>query len=293
MDTARLASVALMLAAMTLIPLGDAAGKLLTEGHGIAPLFVAFVRFAVGAVVVAAILGERPDWRLARDGRVWLRAGLIAGGIACILTALRTAPFADVFAAFFVGPVVSYVLSVRLLGERVRPAQSVLLAVGFAGVLLVVRPGFGMAPGLGWALAAGACYGGFLTASRWLGGIARPRQLMLSQTAMGTVLLAVPGLWVAPEAAALIQPVNAALLLGSGLASAAGNLLLILAYRRAAATVLAPFVYFQLIAATTLGWLVFDTLPGPAGLAGLSILVAAGFGGLLLRPLPPAGAARP
>jgi drug/metabolite transporter (DMT)-like permease len=280
MDRGLIVSAALMLAAMSLIPLGDAAGKLLTTRHGVEPGFVAFARFAVGAAMVAAILGARVEWRLYRDGRLWLRAGLIAAGIGCILTALRTEEIATVFAAFFVGPLVSYVLSILLLGERVTQAQTLCLGLGFAGVLLVVRPGPGMGAGVGWALAAGCFYGGFLTASRWLAAVAPPRQLMLTQTAMGTLLLAPWGLAAAP---ASVDMAAGGLLLVSGVASASGNLLLVLAYRRTDATVLAPLVYLQLIAATGLGWAVFGTVPDAATAAGMAVLVAGGVGTLLLR----------
>jgi drug/metabolite transporter (DMT)-like permease len=279
MDRRTLGSVALMFAAMSLIPLGDSAGKLLTTQHGATPGFVAFSRFAVGAVMVLAILGGRIHWPLLRDWRVWLRAALIAAAIALILTALRTEDIATVFGAFFVGPIFSYALSVRLLGERVRPRQTALLLAGFCGVLLVVRPGFGMTPGLGFAVAAGMCYGAFLTASKWLATVAPPRQLMLSQTLLGTLMLAPLGLSALPDA----TPAVTGLTLLSGVASATGNILLILAFRREGATTLAPFVYFQLVAATVYGVVIFGTLPDPLALSGLALLVVAGFSTLAVR----------
>lgn len=274
-----LGSVALMFVAMSLIPVGDTAGKLLTGGHGASPFFVAFSRFAVGAVLVLAILGGRVHWPVFRDWRVWLRGGLIAAGISCILTALRSEEIATVFGAFFVGPLFSYVLSIRFLGERVTRLQTILLGAGFCGVLLVVRPGFGMTPGLGLAVLAGLFYGAFLTTSRWLSDVAPPRQLMLSQSVIGTLLLLPVGLAQVPEASGPV----AGLVLLSGAASAGGNLLLVLAYRRSSATVLAPFVYFQLISATILGWIVFGTFPDAVALAGLALLVSAGVGTVLFR----------
>lgn len=272
-------SVALMFVAMSLIPLGDTAGKLLTGGYGVSAFFVAFSRFGVGALMIALILGGRVQWSLYRDWRVWMRAGLIAAGIACILTALRTEDIATVFGAFFIGPIFSYVLSIWLLGERVTRMQTALLALGFCGVLLVVRPGFGMTSGLGFALLAGLFYGAFLTASRWLVHLAPPRQMMLSQTVLGTVLLAPIGL---VEVPAFTMPILWLTLL-SGVASASGNLLLVIAYRRTGATILAPFVYFQLISATVLGWTVFGTFPDALAVGGLSLLIAAGLGTVLVR----------
>lgn len=282
MDRALLAAVGLMVAAMSLIPLGDAAGKVLTGGYGAAPGFVAFARFGVGAAMVLALLGGRVHWPLYRDGRVWLRAALIAAGIACILSALRTEPLGTVFGAFFVGPLVSFALSVRFLGERAGRAQIACLIAGFAGVLLIVRPGLDASPGLLFALAAGVFYGAFLAASRWIGGIAPPRQLMLSQTLLGTAMLAPLGLAGLHTLPPMDGPV-AGLLLVSGIASASGNLLLILAYRRAAATVLAPFVYTQLASATALGWLVFGEVPDRITAIGMAVIVVAGLGTLLAR----------
>ena len=110
-----------------------------------------------------------------RDWRIWGRAGLIVCSVVSIQTALRTEPVANVFGAFFVGPIFSYVLSVVFLGERVTQVRTLLLVAGFAGVFLIVRPGFGMTPGLLFALLAGLFYGTFLTASRWLADRAPPR----------------------------------------------------------------------------------------------------------------------
>lgn len=268
-----------MFLAMSLIPMGDTAGKLLTTEHGVTPFFVAFSRFAVGAAMIFVIVGGRVQWHLYRDWRVWGRAALIAAGIACILTALQTEDLATVFGAFFIGPIFSYILSIVLLGERVTPLQSVLLALGFCGVLLVVQPGAGMSVNILFAVAAGLFYGAYLTASRWLSDIAPPRQLMLTQTVLGTVLLAPLGVTEIPTFDVTVS----GLLLFSGVASASGNLLLIVAYRRSDATVLAPFVYFQLLSAAALGWTVFGTFPNAVALIGLAVLISAGVGTVLLR----------
>jgi drug/metabolite transporter (DMT)-like permease len=73
------------------------------------------------------------------------------------------------------------------------------------------------------------------------------------------------------------------LLTVSGAASMLGNMFLILAYGRAPATRMAPFVYFQLVGALLLGWGVFGTLPDIWGLAGLALLMISGLGSAFLR----------
>ncbi|WP_316015330.1 DMT family transporter [Roseobacter sp. HKCCA0434] len=268
-------------AAMCLIVTGDTAGKLLTQG-GVAPVFVAWSRFALAALVLLPVLGvRRGEWGQLLQGRVLLRGGLIAGGIACILTALRTEAIGTVFGAFFVGPVVAYVLSVLLLGERVSAARSALLALSFAGVMLVVKPGPDLSVGLGFALAAGAFYGCYLVATRWLAGSGAYRAgfLLVSQLLVGAVLLAPLGLGAWPAG---IGGAEAGLIALSALASAGGNYILVRVGRTAPASRVAPLVYTQLIAAVAAGVVVFGDWPDPLALAGLGVILGAGLAMLRL-----------
>jgi len=78
-----------------------------------------------------------------------------------------------------------------------------------------------------------------------------------------------------------VQPVG--LLLLSGLTSVSANLLLIFAYRMMAGAVLAPLVYFQLIAAAAYGYFVWGSVPDLVSIAGLALLVVSGLGSLALR----------
>lgn len=272
----------LVLLAMCLIPAGDTAGKILGEAQGVHPVFIAWSRFAIGAILLAPFVTTAMPMRLFLDWRVWLRALLVVGGITSILTALRTEPMANVFGAFFVGPILSYFLSALLLREPITPIRTLLLLLGFMGVLLVVKPGFGMTPGLGFAVLAGTFYGGFLTASRWLAQVGRPRALMLTQLVIGALVLAPFGLMTMPPLTLPVVALSSASALGSML----GNLLLILALRLAPASRVAPFVYMQLVAATALGWIVFGDLPDLLATLGLALLIVTGLASLTLRERP-------
>lgn len=258
--------------AMTLIVGGDAAATVLT-GTGFPQTFVAWTRFALAAALLAPFCGlMRADLSHFRDWRLYLRAGLIVGGIVSILTALRTEPMANVFAGFFVGPVVSYFLSAALLGERITPLRTFLLLVSFAGVLLVVRPGFGMTPGMGFAILAGCFHGSYLVATRWLAGSFRPRFLLFSQLLIGAVLLSPFAFSTTP---ALTLPIFGLITI-SALGSAGGNLLLVLVNRTTPAGVVAPLVYSQLLAAMVIGWMVFGQWPDSLSLVGLIVIMVAG-----------------
>ncbi len=203
----------------------------------------------------------------------------MTGGISCILTALKTEPIANVFGAFFIGPVVSYALAVMILGERPSPGRSLLLGVGFLGVMLVVKPGFGATAGIGFALMAGMFYGAFLATTRAIAGRYRPRFLLLSQLLIGATLLT-PFAISGPLPA--LNPALSVLILLSALGSAAGNYLIVMANRRADASLIAPLIYTQLIAATLAGILVFKDWPDAVALTGLTVIPASGFGSLWL-----------
>jgi drug/metabolite transporter (DMT)-like permease len=206
------------------------------------------------------------------DWRLYLRAILIVGGIVSILTALKTEPMANVFGGFFVGPVVSYFLSALLLREQITPLRTLLLLVSFAGVLLVVRPGFGMTAGMGFAILAGCFHGGYLVATRWLAGDFRPRFLLFSQLLIGAILLAPFAMSERPE---ITVPLFSLITL-SALGSAGGNLLLVIVNRTTPAGVVAPLIYSQLLAAMVIGWAVFGQWPDAFSLTGLVIIMVAG-----------------
>ena len=131
--------VAMVVGAMIVIVGGDVAGRMLTN-EGFSQFFVAWARFAMAAVVLAPFVGlQKGELRMLLKPALVFRACLIAGGIASILTALKTEQLATVFGGFFVGPIISYTLSAVFLREKVTIPRTILLLVSFGGVLLVVR----------------------------------------------------------------------------------------------------------------------------------------------------------
>lgn len=271
--------IATVFAAVTLVVLGDTAGKLLTQS-GVDPFLVAWSRFGLAALLLLPFSGlSLKELGYLKDWRVLLRAAMIAAGISCILVALKTEPIANVFGAFFIGPVVSYILAVLFLGERPSALRAALLALGFLGVMLVVKPGFGATPGLLFALLAGVCYGSYLAMTKLVASAFRPRLLLISQLLIGTLILAPLGLSVElPRFDANVS----LLILGSALGSALGNYLLVIANRMAEASLIAPLVYSQLISATALGVLVFGDWPDFYSLAGLVIITISGLSALFV-----------
>ena len=271
-------AILFMLIGMMLIPTGDAASKLLSNSHGYHPFFITWARFTVGSLLVLPFFPRR-CFSVFRNPVAWFRGLLLAIGISVITFAVSLEDLADVFAVFFIGPIMSYILAAIFLKEPVTLPRSALLFLGFTGFLLIARPGFGFSVGLACALLAGCAYGIFLTLSRLAAGQEEPKALLFSQLLIAAILCTPMALIYWPEHL-LASPM---LLTVSGAASMLGNMFLILAYGLAPATHLAPFVYFQLVGALLLGWGVFGTLPDIWGLAGLASLMISGFGSAFLR----------
>ena len=171
----------LMFLSTFLVIVGDTGSKLLSD-DGFSQLWVAWTRFAIASIILLPLSGVKiPEIRGLFDWRVILRAALICGAISSILTAIKTEPMANAFGGFFISPIVSYILSWLFLREKITWERSFLLGVSFIGVLVVVRPGFGMTTGMLFALLAGACHGTYLMTTRWLITDYRPRFLLISQ----------------------------------------------------------------------------------------------------------------
>lgn len=269
-----------MFLAVTLIVCGDTAGKVL-GGMGVHPFVIAWLRFALGLGLMAPMLGNvAANLRQSMKLSLALRGALISGGIASILTALKTEPLADVFGAFFIGPVVAYLLSLFVLKERTTLLRSLLIALGFAGVLMVVQPGFGFRPNMYFALQAGVFYGCFLTATRRLAVHYPPSLMLFSQLFWGTILLAPLAFTHLEGIGASASALGIALVLVSALGSASGNYLIVGISRTAPGTVVAPLIYLQLISAALVGWAVFGTLPNMLALGGLLVIAVSGLASL-------------
>ena len=270
--------IPMILLGMSLIPLGDTAGKLMLQ-QGVSPIFVTWSRALIGALFILPFSGLKlSEFSLFFDWRIILRSLLFVGAVTSIMVSIKTEPLADVFGAFFIGPILSYFLAALLLKEKITKLRSLLLFIGFFGTLLVIKPGFGMTTGMAFAVLSGCFYGGMLVANRWLTGSYRSRFILLSSLMIGAIVQT-------PFVIDSIPSFNIniiLLVLWSAISSAIGNLLILEGNRRLPASVVAPFVYFQLVAATLFGYVVFNDLPDWISFLGIVILVVSGFASFFL-----------
>jgi drug/metabolite transporter (DMT)-like permease len=259
-----------------LVICGDTGSKLLSDG-GFSQLWVTWTRFAIATVVLLPLSGlKKSELRGLLDWRVILRAALICGAISSILTAIKTEPMANTFGAFFISPIISYILSWLLLREKISWQRSTLLAISFIGVLIVVRPSGGVTFGITFGLLAGVFHGSYLTMTRWLVGTYRPRFLLISQLIIGAILMSPFAFSHVPS---LTAP-NIGFLMLSAFGSAFGNLMLVLTSRAIPGSLVAPLIYLQLISATFMGYMVFSQWPDAPTMIGLVVIVGAGLSSL-------------
>ncbi|HVL57291.1 MAG TPA: DMT family transporter, partial [Burkholderiaceae bacterium] len=188
-------------------------------------------------------------------------------------------------------PVLITLVSVHVFRERPPHGTWLALAVSFAGVLLIVRPGSGVFswPALLPLLTAFGFAAYQLMTSRLAGVDDRMATLFIGAL-VGTAVLSVaaPFVWTWQ-----IDPMHAALLVALGGIAAFAHWLIISAYEHAQASTLAPFVYSQVIATLSLGWLVFGDFPDRWSIAGMALITGTGVAlALRNRPRPVLSAPR-
>jgi drug/metabolite transporter (DMT)-like permease len=264
---------------MILSPAADAVAK--TLATGVPPMTVVCLRYLAAGVVALAIAAalRRPVSVPRRDlaGQVF-RTALLMAAMSALVAALGLVPLAKAAGGFLIAPVVSVLLGILLWGEAPTPQRLAGAALSCAGATLLLRPEADAGAGSLYALLGGALLGAYLAAQRGAGTVTDALSTLAVQSLLGAALLAPFALARGLPAA---TPGLAGGVLALGALSAACHGLTVAAYRRAEATALAPFLYFNLAAALAAGWLWFGETLSPAALGGLAAIVAGGLVTLL------------
>ena len=270
-----LRGIAAMLAAVFCFAMMDAGLKALS-GHYPA-LEVASLRgFASLPLVLAwcAWRGGFGQLLRVRWSLHLLRGALSVLMLGCFAFALRTLPLADAYSIFFVAPLIITALAALMLGERVGWQRWIAVAVGLAGVLVVLKPS-----GSGWVSLAGlavlASATGYALSAITVRKLGRTDSVqarvfwMLSMTALGAGLLAWRD-WRMPRAE------HALPLIAVGVFGALGQVAITEAFRRAPAATLAPLEYTALLWGVALDAALWQTSPTLRTLGGAAVIVASG-----------------
>ena len=201
------------------------------------------------------------------------RPALLAGSVSTLFLALTYLPIAEVTVIGFTAPLFITALSVLMLKERVGPHRWAAVALGLAGVLIVVQPG-----GALWhwysimPLVSAMFFAVFQIVTRMLART-ESSDTTLIHTGLGALFwtsLLAPLVWTQPEAHHWL------VFLGTGFLGAFAHMLVIAAFRRGEASLIAPFNYTKLVWVVMLGYLVFGDIPRPETWIGSGVIVAAG-----------------
>ena len=271
----RLLAIGLVCCAFLCFSVLDATAKWLSPRIG--TLETTWARYVSSFLIVSLFLNPWTKPQLATTKHPWLqafRSVCLFGATILNFMALQYLQLAEAISIVFIQPMLVALLAGPILGEWVGPRRLIAIGIGFLGVLVVTRPGFG---GIHWAAfysVAGVClYAAYSIATRSLAAYDPPETTMFYSAAAGILILTpiVPFTWSAnPDGLTW-------LMMGVvGIWGGLGHWLLILAYRLAPAPILAPFLYTQIIWMSGLGYLVFGDVPDIWTIAGGAIVISSG-----------------
>jgi drug/metabolite transporter (DMT)-like permease len=242
---------------------------------------VLWARYAVHALVMTAwIVFSGKSFRTVNPMFQIARGALLAFASAMAFAALRRMPVAEFTAIVMLTPLAATLMARIWLHERVSRLRWILVALGFIGALIVVRPGSGV---IGWAallpLAAACANAAFQIMTSRYAPHEDPFTTNFYTGATG-LAIATPILLASvadPIDALMAAPPNALIALTAvALLGTTGHLLLIMALGKAPASTLMPFQYVQLATAALAGWIAFGVVPDGWGWLGMVIIGACG-----------------
>ncbi len=241
------------------------------------PWLVGFLRYLLGAFVMlgpALRLGPRALWPKA-PGLQLLRGLFHAGGMILWFAALPLVTLAELTAIGFSGPLFICLGAVLFLKERMTGARWAAVLLGFAGVVLVVKPwegaGFaGISTGMLLMLASAPVFAGSFLTAKALTRYDRSDVVVLWQHLWVSVLLVgfAIAYWATPS------PLQWALLILCGFLGAGGHYCMVRAFRVADISAVQPVKFLELVWAAFLGVLVFGTVPAGATVIGGLVILA-------------------
>lgn len=271
-----LKGVGLVTLAVMLFAVSDVATKHLTMLYAV-PLVVV-LRYLVNLLLLLAVYLPRQGRAVfvtQRTGLVLLRAGCLAAASLTMGLALRYMPVAETVAIVYLAPVLVVILGKSILHEKVNWLGWAGVLCGFAGVLVIMRPGAGLDPvGVALCLVNAVFGAGYHLLSRVLSRTETTPALLIYTAGVGVIAFAVMLLW--SGVGTLPQGVDWLWLLALGVVATLGHFLFTAAYREAPASLLAPVNYLHLVWAGILGWLVFDHAPDALSMTGMGLVAVAG-----------------
>lgn len=276
-----LAGIGFVLLALACFATLDTATKLATATVPV--LMGLWFRYAFQAVATTLVLLPRHGLALLRTAHPryqLLRGALLVVSSTLAFFSLRHMPLAEFTSITLLVPLVVTLFAATMLKEEVSALRWALVAGGFVGTLVILRPGGSV---LGWAsllpLAMVLSNSGFQILTSRLARTEKPLTMHFYTGWVGALIATVPlpFVWTA-----LPSWREWALLCLMGAMGTVGHFLFILAYQRAPASTLTPYLYAQIAFAMLGGWLVFAHVPDAFSLVGIALIAVCGAAGAWL-----------
>ena len=243
-------------------------------------LMAAWVRYVLQSIVSTLVLLPAHGAHVLRTGKPWLqllRGALLMTSSLIAFASLRFMPVGEFTAIVMVTPLGVTLLAVAVLKERIAPLHWLFVVGGFAGVLAIVRPGnhdLGLAALLPVGCMVSNSIFQLLTSHLAKTEHAATTHLYTSWTGTLLLTLLLPVAWAPVESL-----LSWALMLLMGVMGALGHFVLSLAYARARAVTLVPYLYVHIGFAVIAGWLVFGQLPDAWSWFGIGLIAVCGIAG--------------
>jgi drug/metabolite transporter (DMT)-like permease len=271
----RLVGIGLVSITYVLFTLLDGSAKWLVGSVPV--IVVVWLRFAMHVVVASIVLFPLRGASLVKTGHLrWhaLRALMFVAMTGINFWALQYLQLAVTSSIYFVVPIIIALLAAPLLGEKLDRGRWAAILAGFAGVLVIVRPWSAeFHPAMLASIVNAVLYALFNLMTRRLAAYDSPETIQFLPAVGAAIVLAPFALAAWQSPAGWLEWGVLCLL---GVCGGLGHYLLALAHRYAPATVLAPFLYQQVIYMAIFGYLVFGDVPAPAVWIGAAIVVASG-----------------
>jgi len=271
----RLIGIGLVSVTYFIFTLLDGSAKWLVQGMPV--IMVVWLRFVGQLILTGAVLLPLRGLSLLRTQH--LRWHLLRTAMAVVMTglnfvALQYLQLTVTSSIFFSSPIIIALISAPLLGEKLDAARLAAIVAGFCGVLIIVHPwSADFHPAMILSVINAFLYAGFLMSTRHLAAYDSPETIQFLP-AVGATLVLAPLAFLGWEWPDSWREWTVACLLG--VFGSVGHYLLAVAHRYAPSSVIAPFVYQQVIYMALFGYLVFGDVPGPAVWVGAAIVISSG-----------------
>jgi drug/metabolite transporter (DMT)-like permease len=254
-----------------------AGGIKLAADRGVTTAELIFYRNLFSFPIILLWLASGPGFaaiRTRRPGAHLTRAAIGLVSMVLNFQALVMLPLAEATTIGFAAPLFATILSALLLGEPVGWHRWMAVAIGFAGVVVVIQPGNMALPldGLAVAILAAIGVSAVVVTLRQIGATEHPATTVFWFNIASLAVVSLPMPFVAKAHSIDVW----AMLAVMGLAGGVAQILMTSSLSRAPVAVLAPFDYFQLLWATIVGWLLWSRSPSASTLAGGLLIAASG-----------------